>query len=483
MRIAPDFSTVRALVLGDIMLDRFWTGGTYRISPEAPVPVVRIADCEGRPGGAGNVAINLAELGADTALMGLVGHDEAATELRGAVEAAGVRWLVTPCAGNTIVKLRVLSRHQQLLRMDFEQSLASYADDLFIGYVSAQLCDCDVVILSDYAKGTLAGVSSVIAAARELGKPVLVDPKGEDLTRYRGATLLTPNLGEFEAVVGHCRDESDITVRGEALREQLDLEALLITRSEKGMTLLQRGQPALHLPARAREVYDVTGAGDTVISVLAGALAAGESLAAATALANAAAGVVVGKLGTTSVTRDELNRALAQDLNVSFAQGGNVVDESTLLATVAQAKASGERLVMTNGCFDLLHPGHVAYLREARSLGDRLIVAVNDDDSVRRLKGDGRPINTLAARMSVLAELRSVDWVVSFSEDTPARLIAAVLPDVLVKGGDYTPTQIAGHDAVTSAGGEVRVLSFIDGHSTTEMIRRAQRPAATERSD
>lgn len=474
MRVAPDFSRVKAVVLGDVMLDRFWAGATERISPEAPVPVVRVSECEGRPGGAGNVAVNLAVLGADAALMGLVGKDEAAVELRSAVESAGVRWLVTPCAGDTIVKLRVLSRHQQLLRMDFEQSLESYADDLFTGYVNSQLADCDVLVLSDYAKGTLSQVPRVISAAREMGKPVLVDPKGQDLNRYRGATLLTPNLSEFEAVVGVCESESVLVERGESLRQSLELDALLITRSERGMTLLQRNEPPLHLPARAREVYDVTGAGDTVISVLAAALGAGETLPAATALANAAAGVVVGKLGTAAVTRDELNAALARDLGESLAEAGNVLDESTLLDKVAQAKASGERVVMTNGCFDLLHPGHIAYLREARALGDRLIVAVNDDDSVRRLKGENRPINGLAARMSVLSELRSVDWVVAFSEDTPARLIGELLPDVLVKGGDYEPSQIAGHDAVVAAGGEVQVLSFIEGHSTTDIIERAR---------
>lgn len=474
MRVAPDFSRVKAVVLGDVMLDRFWTGGTDRISPEAPVPVVRVSDCEGRPGGAGNVAVNLAVLGADAALMGLVGKDEAAAELRSAVESAGVRWLVTPCAGETIVKLRVLSRHQQLLRMDFERSLADYADDLFTGYVTSQLTDCDVVVLSDYAKGTLCQVQKLISAARAQGKPVLVDPKGLDLARYQGATLLTPNLSEFEAVVGRCENDAVLVERGEALRESLALDALLITRSERGMTLLQRGEPPLHLPARAREVYDVTGAGDTVISVLAAALGAGETLPASTALANAAAGVVVGKVGTAAVTRDELNTALARDLGESLTDAGNVLDEATLLDKVAQARASGERLVMTNGCFDLLHPGHIAYLREARALGDRLIVAVNDDASVRRLKGDSRPINGLAARISVLSELRSVDWVVPFSEDTPARLIGEVLPDVLVKGGDYQPQDIAGYDAVVAAGGEVKVLSYIEGHSTTDIIERAR---------
>lgn len=476
MRICPSFDDVAVLVVGDVMLDRFWSGGANRVSPEAPVPVVKVNDNSCRAGGAGNVAVNIAALGGAVTLTGLCGEDESARLLRQAVEQAGVTWAVCPAAAETIVKLRVLSRNQQLLRMDFESSLAPYADDMFSAFVKARLDGVSTVVFSDYAKGTLRDVQTLIASCRELNKIVLVDPKGEDLSRYHGATLLTPNLSEFEAVVGYCETEQQLIERGSALRDELALDALLITRSERGMTLLERGQPPLTLPAKAREVFDVTGAGDTVISVLAAALGAGESLAAATALANAAAGLVVGKLGTASVSRDELNLALRNDTDSTLPHVGEVLEHSALMAHVAQARAAGEQIVMTNGCFDILHRGHIEYLARARALGDRLIVAVNSDASVRRLKGETRPLNTVDARMAVLSALRSVDWVVPFEEDTPAALIGEVLPDVLVKGGDYQPQDIAGADAVIANGGKVRVLDFLEGYSTSSIIA-----AATER--
>jgi len=308
----------------------------------------------------------------------------------------------------------------------------------------------------------------LIEAARQAGIPVLVDPKGRDFSIYRGATVITPNLAEFEAVVGRCADTDDLVRRAEALIDDCGIEALLITRGEDGMSLVRPGETAVHLPARAREVFDVTGAGDTVIATLAAGLAAGLALPQATALANLAAGIVVGKLGTATVTVAELRRVLREQDDASH----GVVSEAELLAAVADARAHGERIVMTNGCFDLLHAGHVGYLEQARARGDRLIVAVNDDDSVRRLKGEGRPVNPLPQRMAVLAGLASVDWVTSFAEDTPARLIGAVLPDVLVKGGDYRPEQIAGYDAVIANGGTVEILDFLDGCSTTAMLSR-----------
>ncbi len=470
MRACPNFDDVAILVVGDVMLDRFWTGSTDRVSPEAPVPVVKVQHSENRAGGAGNVAVNIAALGGAVTLAGLCGEDEAAGLLRRAVEQAGVTWAVCPSAVETIVKLRVLSRHQQLLRMDFEGSLAQHADDMFTAFVRARLDAVSTVVLSDYAKGTLTRVQDIIGICREAGKQILVDPKGTDLTRYRGATVLTPNLSEFEAVVGHCESEQVLIERGIALRDQLELQALLITRSDRGMTLLERGCEPVTLPARAREVFDVTGAGDTVISVLASAMAVGMPLPEATAMANTAAGLVVGKLGTASVTRAELNTALTEEADAALPHVGEVLSESGLLTKVAQARAAGERLVMTNGCFDILHRGHMAYLARARALGDRLIVAVNTDESVRRLKGESRPINDVASRMALLSALRSVDWVVPFDADTPADLIEAVIPDVLVKGGDYEPKDIVGYDTVVKAGGKVCVLDFVEGFSTTRII-------------
>ena len=461
----PDLTRARVAVVGDLMLDRYWHGPTGRISPEAPVPVVHVQGVEERPGGAGNVALNLASLGVGVRLAGLTGEDEAARALAATLEAAGVECRFHAVPGlPTVTKLRVLSRHQQLIRLDFEQPYPAEAARRLAATVD--LTDMGALVLSDYGKGALGAVQALIQAARAAGLPVLVDPKGSDFSRYRGATCITPNLAEFEAVVGPCADEAELVAKGERLMRDLDLAALLVTRGEHGMTLLRPGRPEFHLPTQAREVYDVTGAGDTVISVLAAALAAGSDWERATALANLAAGLVVGKLGTATVSLPELRRAAG-----GLSGTGGVVNEEQLLLAVADARAHGERIVMTNGCFDILHAGHVAYLEAARRLGDRLVVAVNDDASVRRLKGPGRPINPLERRMAVLAGLASVDWVVPFSEDTPERLICRVRPDILVKGGDYRPEDIAGGRCVREAGGEVRVLGFEDGCSTSAIIR------------
>ena len=470
----PKFSDAKVLVIGDVMLDRFWHGAATRISPEAPVPVVKVAGVDDRPGGAGNVAINLAALGVETTLSGLVGDDEHAKQLRSAVEAKGVRWSVMPCPADTIVKLRVLSRNQQLIRMDFEAPLDDYADESFLQYASNLIAEHDVVLLSDYAKGTLTNIEALISACRVLNTPVLVDPKGADFSRYAGATLITPNLSEFEAVVGAChQDDTVISARARDLCEQYGFEAVLVTRSERGMTLQSKEGEPLHLPALAREVFDVTGAGDTVISAMAAGLASQDSLENSTRLANVAAGLVVGKVGTATVTREELEGALLQsEGDVQDLPAFGVVTEQEAVAAVARLKAEGQRVVMTNGCFDLLHPGHVTYLSQAAALADVLIVAVNDDASVTRLKGPDRPINGIDSRMSVLAGLRSVSYVVPFSEDTPARLIEAISPDVLVKGGDYAINEIAGHEHVMESGGEVIILEFVEGFSTTATIKR-----------
>ena len=325
-----------------------------------------------------------------------------------------------------------------------------------------------VMVLSDYGKGTLLNHQALLSLAKQRGVAVLADPKGTDFSIYRGATLLTPNLAEFEAVVGHCADEAQLMQRGAQMLKELELEALLITRGEQGMTLLRNGVAAVHLPARAREVFDVTGAGDTVISTMAAALAAGESLTQAMTLANLAAGIVVGKLGTATISAPELRRALQRE---DGAERG-VLSLQQLQAAVEDAKAQGERVVFTNGCFDILHAGHVSYLEQAREQGDRLIVAVNGDASVTRLKGPGRPINSVDRRMAVLAGLGAVDWVVSFSEDTPESLITLLKPDILVKGGDYGVDQVVGAELVYAYGGEVRVLGLVENSSTTAIVEK-----------
>ena len=463
----PDFDAASVLVVGDLMLDRYWHGDTSRISPEAPVPVVKVDDIEERAGGAGNVALNIAALGGKAAVLGLTGRDEAADALARTLLGAGVECHFERLEGfPTVTKLRVLSRHQQLIRLDFEDGFPGCDSSGLLKRFADNVEDSGVVVLSDYSKGTLREAVKLIETARKAGKAVVIDPKGSDFSPYRGATVITPNMSEFEAVVGHCADDDEVVSKGEALRAELQLEALLITRSEKGMTLLQKDEAPFHIPTKAREVYDVTGAGDTVVSVLAASLAAGHSLRDATVLANIAAGVVVGKLGTASVSVPELRRAMREQEEME--QG--MVEEDKLIALVQEAKAHGETVVMTNGCFDILHAGHVTYLEEAAQLGDRLIVAVNDDASVKRLKGEERPVNTQSKRMRVLAALDCVDWVVGFDEDTPTRLICNVAPDILVKGGDNEPDKIPGGDCVRAGGGQVMVMSFVDGCSTTSII-------------
>ncbi|WDE04223.1 bifunctional D-glycero-beta-D-manno-heptose-7-phosphate kinase/D-glycero-beta-D-manno-heptose 1-phosphate adenylyltransferase HldE [Thalassomonas viridans] len=463
----PAFNQASVLVVGDIMLDRYWYGPTQRISPEAPVPVVKINNNDERPGGAGNVALNLASLGGKVTLAGITGEDEAAQTLQTHLQAMDIqcrfsRHQQVP----TITKLRVLSRNQQLIRLDFEDSLEQIDKTGLQAEVKELLSGHDLLLLSDYNKGTLSDVQALIRMAQENKVPVLVDPKGDDFSRYRGATMLTPNMSEFEAVVGPCRSEAELVAKGQQLLTELELEALLVTRSEHGMTLLRKDLQEFHLPTQAKEVYDVTGAGDTVIATLALAVAAGATFTQASALANTAAGIVVGKLGTSTVSEAEL----LTELDHVQESGFGVLSEEQLKIAVEAAKGRGEKIVMTNGCFDILHAGHVSYLEHAGKLGDRLIVAVNDDDSVTRLKGPGRPVNVADRRMAVLAGLAAVDWVVSFSEDTPQRIIGHILPDLLVKGGDYKVEDIAGGKEVMAAGGEVKVLNFEEGISTTEII-------------
>ena len=466
---SAQFQRAKVLVLGDVMLDRYWFGATNRISPEAPVPVVRVQQNEERAGGAANVAMNIASLNVPIKLLGLTGQDEAGVALTALLEKQRIDCdFVKLNTHPTITKLRILSRHQQLLRLDFEEDFQNVRSESLLQKLQSAVKNFGALILSDYGKGTLNDVQHMIQIARDANVPVLIDPTGTDFERYRNATLLTPNMSEFEAVVGVCRSEEEIIEKGLKLISDINLTALLITRSEKGMTLLRPDQPAFHLPTEAKEVFDVTGAGDTVISVLATALADGRTFEEACYLANVAAGIVVGKLGTSTVSVIELENASHGRTTTGF----GIMSESELKNAVTLAKGRGEKIVMTNGCFDILHPGHVSYLENARKLGDRLIVAVNTDNSVKRLKGDTRPINDLTSRMAVLAGLSSVDWLVAFDEDTPQRLIGEILPDLLVKGGDYQPEDIAGAKEVWANGGDVKVLNFENGCSTSNVIKK-----------
>lgn len=468
MKELPDFKKSRVLVVGDVMLDHYWHGDTARISPEAPVPVVAVQQDQGRAGGAGNVALNIAALGGQATVMGFTGKDENARKLKNLLEDEGINCHFHAFEDYpTITKLRVISRHQQLIRLDFENGFPGQLPRDWLNEFENLLEIHDVIVFSDYGKGTLFQITELIAKAKEKNKTVLVDPKGTNFSRYTGANLITPNKSEFEAIVGACETDEDFSDLGQKMMEQFDLENLLITRSEKGMTLLEKGVPARHLPTRARDVFDVTGAGDTVIAVLAAALSTGMPLEAATQISNLAAGIVVGKLGTATVSCDELKQAISHQQVLHR----GVVSEAELLEAVEKAQNRGETVVMTNGCFDILHAGHVTYLEEASKLGDRLVVAVNIDETVRALKGDDRPVNSVENRMHVLAALGCVDWVLPFTEETPERLICEVKPDLLVKGGDNDPDKIPGAKCVRENGGQVAVMTYVDGISTTQIVK------------
>ncbi|VFP86061.1 bifunctional D-glycero-beta-D-manno-heptose-7-phosphate kinase/D-glycero-beta-D-manno-heptose 1-phosphate adenylyltransferase HldE [Candidatus Erwinia haradaeae] len=466
-----DLNNSSILVVGDVMLDRYWYGSTYRISPEAPVPVVQVSNVKEFPGGAANVAMNIATLGAKSYLIGLIGEDHAAQVLIESLVNNNVYCnLIANANYPTMIKLRILSRNQQLIRIDFEEACKEINDSLIHDRIKVLLPQVNVLVLSDYAKGALTNVKSIISLARQSNILILVDPKGKDFSCYYGATLLTPTLHEFEQVAGKCSSESDIIKRGMALLKQYSISALLITRSEHGMTLLQPEKSPCYMSTKAQEVFDVTGAGDTVIAVIASALSAGRTLEESCFLANEAAGVVVGKIGTSTVSPEELNRSIVNRSK----KGCRVVNEAQLIIAVNQARQCGEKIVMTNGVFDILHAGHISYLVSAKKLGNRLIVAVNSDASTRRLKGASRPVNTLMNRMSVLSALEMVDWVVSFEEDTPRSIIKKILPDFLVKGGDYQHKlkDIAGSQEVLANGGDVRILNLKEGITTSNIIKK-----------
>jgi len=465
-----DFSKAKVLVIGDVMLDRYWYGSTNRISPEAPVPVVKVTQQEERPGGAGNVALNIAAYGAKVTLLGVLGDDEPGDKLLSQLEAAGVDVHFQRLSGvPTITKLRIISRHQQLMRLDAEENIQDHIDQhALMANFQHYLNDVDLVVLSDYAKGTLHESRALIDAAKQAGIPVIVDPKHTDYHVYRGASLITPNIHEFETVAGDCDDEAAILKRATTLCEKFDLESILITRGERGMTLVRSTGEESYLPTQAKEVFDVTGAGDTVVATLAVAIASGATYEEAMVYANMAAGIVVGKMGAATVSMPELKGALWSDK----AKKRGVMNQDQLLMSVLAARASGQTIAMTNGCFDILHAGHVHYLNLAKEQADRLVVAVNDDASVSRLKGPSRPINSVERRMAVLAGLSCVDWVVSFSQDTPEQLLEFIRPDVLIKGGDYDPEEVVGAEIVKDYGGEVKVLGYVEGLSTTSTIEK-----------
>ncbi len=478
--IRAGFDGRRVLVVGDLMLDRYLWGDVRRISPEAPVPVLRLTRETEVAGGAANVARNLVGLGLDVAIGGVVGTDAAGERLRGLLAADGVEVeaLVTAADRPTTTKTRVVGDHQQMLRIDAEVTDpigVEVQDRLFVA-VATQLQHARVLLLSDYAKGVLgpALCGRLIAAARSRGVPVLVDPKGMDFDRYRGATLITPNRSELALATGHPVDDLD-GLLGAAVKERdlLGLDWLVVTLGELGMALVgaASGQPAVErIPAVAREVFDVSGAGDTVIATFAAAISVGLEPLDAAHLANLAAGVVVGRVGTAAVNAADLQVAIGDER--ALEQAGKVCGLDAALARVAEWRARGEQVVFTNGCFDLLHVGHVAYLEQAKRCGQRLVIGLNTDRSVRALKGPSRPVIGEADRARVLAALEAVDAVILFDEPTPLRLIKTLRPDVLAKGADYRPDQVVGAAEVQGWGGRLVLVDLVDERSTSAIIER-----------
>jgi len=465
---------VWALVIGDLMLDRYLWGKVERVSPEAPVPVVLLDKENSRPGGAANVAANLAGLNLPCRLLGCIGEDDAGRQLIAAVAESGVETAAIVRLPNrpTITKTRIVGGHQQMLRLDRESSAPFAADELkrVEDAVRQALRDSPtIIILSDYAKGVLHPeiCQLVIRLAQAAKIPVLVDPKGRDYSKYRGATALTPNRRETSDACGGVADIDALLDSADVLRQNLALEFFAVTRSEEGISLIEQGQ-RLHIPAMARQVFDVSGAGDTVIATLAAGMVAGLNHVDALHLANLAAGIVVGQVGTVPIGRDELLAELAAE-NMRE-QADKVCDLTHLLAHVAGWRSAGQRIVFTNGCFDLLHAGHVTYLDAARKLGDRLIVGLNTDRSVSALKGPTRPVIHEQDRARVMAALEAVDAVILFDDDTPLNLIHAIRPETLVKGDDYSEDQVVGGVEVKSWGGKVALVPIVPGRSTSNII-------------
>ncbi|TMN93534.1 bifunctional heptose 7-phosphate kinase/heptose 1-phosphate adenyltransferase [Pseudoalteromonas phenolica] len=469
-------SQAKILVVGDVMLDRYWHGDTGRISPEAPVPVVKVSKLEDKAGGAANVAKNIAYLDGQVSLLGIIGNDDNGSSLQELLKSEKINsQLITQDDAPTIAKMRVISRHQQVVRLDLEETFLEAHSELLLHKLTKIVDDYDVVLFSDYNKGSLARISEMIQVAKAAGKTVLVDPKSKQLADYRGADFITPNLNEYSAAGGIKGDEQVLADCARKIIDNCGIGAMLLTRSEQGMSLITPSEKH-DFAAQVLEVSDVTGAGDTVIATLAVMLGTGMPAKQAVEIANVAAGLVVAKLGAATVSPEELSAKLTQYLRETGEQYQAPTQE--ILHHIELARQRGEKIVFTNGCFDILHAGHVRYLAQAKARGDKLVVGLNNDASISRLKGPERPINPLDERATVIGALASVDWVIPFGaveeNDTPAKLIEQVKPDVLVKGGDYKVEEIAGADFVLANSGTVEVLEFVNGCSTSNVIKKIQ---------
>ncbi|HEU5046769.1 MAG TPA: D-glycero-beta-D-manno-heptose-7-phosphate kinase [Rickettsiales bacterium] len=475
--VVDNFGKIRILCVGDIMLDQFVYGVVERISPEAPIPVFGIKEEKTMLGGAGNVMRNIVSLGANTVLVSVIGHDKVGHDIASMIgqERNVLPYMLTESNRLTTTKTRYVAGSHQVLRADKEvvSAISEDTERRVLDAVASELDNVDAIILSDYGKGLLtrAVLQGIISAAKAKNKPVIVDPKSRDFGVYAGATLISPNLHEL-SVAAHreLKNEADIISAAKALIQSHDLEHILVTRSKDGMSLVSRDGNVHHIPARAHEVFDVSGAGDTAIATLALGIASGMPLLDSAILANTAAGVVVGKLGTATIAAQDLKT----ELFVQEKTGGThkILMLEDAIVQVEKWKREGRKVGFTNGCFDLIHSGHLAILNRTKSHCDRLIVALNSDASVKRLKGESRPVNSEMERALLLASLSVVDMVVIFGEDTPMRLLEALRPDVLAKGADYQKHQVVGHELVESYGGEVVLVPLKEGYSTTNIIKK-----------
>ena len=457
------------LVFGDVILDRYISGTVDRVSPEAPVPVLKPTKEDIRLGGAANVAVNLSSLGSKATLIGVTGRDDSSNQIKDLLKKNKIKNALTKSVNPSISKLRFLAGQQQLIRIDSEEEFteADWKSSLSNYRKHIRLEKNKVLVISDYGKGTLKNIPLIIKEAKKLNKIILVDPKGDNFSKYNSANIITPNFDEFVRVVGKIKGEADVTSKGKELINSLKLRALLITRGSEGMTLLEKKTGKIvrmDFPTEPTDVFDVSGARDTVIASIAAGLAGGFSLSESIRLANVAAGIVVGKSGTATVNKTEITPFLNK------AEAYMSMEEAESFAQSLRQK--GKKIIFTNGCFDILHAGHVEYLEAAKDLGDKLIVGVNSDQSVKELKGKNRPLNMLEHRAKLLASLRCVDAVVVFGDKTPIKLISAVKPDILVKGGDYKINEIVGHEEVVKSGGKVMTIPLVKGISTTKIIQK-----------
>ena len=455
----------KVLVVGDVMLDKYLEGKTERLSPESPVPVLLPLSEESRLGGAANVALNVSSLGSKVKLLGVVGKDLSGKEIKDLLKEKKISNSLVRSNLNSVTKQRILAGNQQLLRIDREDKFSNVDWIKTKENFKKEIHKFSSIVISDYGKGTLFNVQELISLSNKKKVPVIVDPKGNDFLKYKGAYIITPNLKEFSKAVGGFNSEAELEKKAKLLIKKLSLSALLITRGPEGMTLFNKNNNQniikSHYAAQTIDVFDVSGAGDTVIATIASGIASKVNLNQSVELSNIAAGVVVSKLGTSSFSLDEI---------IPFLKGSSSLDANISMKAIHLAKKESKKIVFTNGCFDILHAGHVSYLKEARRKGDLLIVGINDDKSVSRLKGNNRPINNLENRIEVLSSLQCVDIVIPFSEDTPLNLIKEIIPDILVKGEDYKINQIVGSDFVKKTGGKVERIKFVKRLSTSNLI-------------